>query len=690
MLPRRSATLVGLLFVALSAVPAHAAPPAAPVMKIDGLGKGTAALNGPWQFHLGDDPSWALPQTPDTAGQQGWEQLTADKPWGGQGHRSYTGYGWYRKHLSLSPAPGADPNFYLLILHIDDVYEVYWNGRIVGHDGSMPPEPSYLYAQPPQLVNLGPAHDGVLAIRVWKAPLTSFDSGLRGGFDAAPVAGGLTAIENQKAALDYGWLRGRQYYFGLQSLYGLMMLLSLLAWLRNRSQRVLLAMAAFTGAPLIVMILDGLRLPFSYNLALGWIQPVLSVADIGLWYVLLYLLELDTDSRIARLTRTLAIVSLVSTSLDGMLTMMDWSRPGITVPIQIADAVLTVVFTLSEMFPLVLIALGLRKRLEPSRWFLAAAAAASGMFAVTRIAVSQGSRYTHWTLGDKISAPVFFINGNAFTVQTILNTLLLIAVIYAVYRYMQSTLRRQGALEQELKSAREVQQVLIPDSLPELPGFAVTSAYRPASEVGGDFFQIIPLDGESAGSTLVLLGDVSGKGLRAAMTVSLIVGSVRTMARFTRRPADLLAELNQRLCGRMQGGFTTCLALRLDPDGRCAVASAGHPAPYLNQREIPLPGALPLGILPNQLYAEREFQLHTGDHFALYTDGLLEARNAAGEIYSFERLNALFAQRPGAAEASQAAVTFGQDDDITVLTLTRLGTGEQSTTELSTPEFARA
>jgi serine phosphatase RsbU (regulator of sigma subunit) len=257
--------------------------------------------------------------------------------------------------------------------------------------------------------------------------------------------------------------------------------------------------------------------------------------------------------------------------------------------------------------------------------------------------------------------------------------------VYAVYRYMQETIRRQGKLEQEFKSARELQQVLIPDTLPEVPGYAVTSAYRPAQEVGGDFFQIIPLEGKYTGCTLVLLGDVSGKGLKAAMTVSLIVGAVRTLAKYAPQPAELLAELNQRLWGRMQGGFTTCMAMVLAPNGHCKVASAGHPAPFLNKRELDLPGALPLGLTPDAQYTEFAFDLREGDHFSLYTDGLLEARSPSGELFSFARVDALFATRPDAAKATEAAVDFGQDDDITVLTLTRLITGQQSTTSFTAP-----
>ena len=143
-------------------------------------------------------------------------------------------------------------------------------------------------------------------------------------------------------------------------------------------------------------------------------------------------------------------------------------------------------------------------------------------------------------------------------------------------------------------------------------------------------------------------------------------------------PADLLTLLNRRLCGRLQGGFATCVILRIDQDSQCAVSSAGHPAPFLNERELELPGALPLGISPLVNYDEFNVSLKVGDHFAMYTDGLLEARNQSGELYSFGRLSRLFATRPNAVQATQAAVNFGQDDDITVLTLTRLATPNDS------------
>jgi serine phosphatase RsbU (regulator of sigma subunit) len=152
----------------------------------------------------------------------------------------------------------------------------------------------------------------------------------------------------------------------------------------------------------------------------------------------------------------------------------------------------------------------------------------------------------------------------------------------------------------------------------------------------------------------------------------------------------LLGELNQRLYGRLDGGFTTCVTLRIDSNGRCAVASAGHPAPFLNRNEVEMEGSLPLGIVPTVEYPETDLDLREGDHIVLYTDGLLEARNAKGEIFSFERVKALFSTRPGAAAASGVAVQFGQEDDITVLTVTRLGAGVKPTTRLIAPEMANA
>jgi serine phosphatase RsbU (regulator of sigma subunit) len=120
------------------------------------------------------------------------------------------------------------------------------------------------------------------------------------------------------------------------------------------------------------------------------------------------------------------------------------------------------------------------------------------------------------------------------------------------------------------------------------------------------------------------------------------------------------------------------------------MANAGHPPPYLNHQELSHPPALPLGLVQDVEYETTSLMLNVGDRLTIYTDGLLEARNAAGELYSFDRLQNLIATEPDARQASEVAVAFGQEDDITVLTVTRLATGVESTTLLLAPALVSA
>jgi Stage II sporulation protein E (SpoIIE) len=221
--------------------------------------------------------------------------------------------------------------------------------------------------------------------------------------------------------------------------------------------------------------------------------------------------------------------------------------------------------------------------------------------------------------------------------------------------------RRMAA---ELEAARSVQQVLIPEKVPQVAGFAIQSVYKPAGQVGGDFFQIMPLENRGV---LVVIGDVSGKGMGAAMTVSLLVGTVRTLAHYTRSPGEILAAMNQRMLARSHGGFTTCLVLRADTDGSVTVANAGHIAPYLAGKELQLENALPLGLAAESAYSEISFRLALGEQLTLVTDGVVEARDKDGTLFGFDRTAAISVE--SAENIAQVAQAFGQDDDITVLTV---------------------
>jgi hypothetical protein len=649
------------------AAPAQApAAASAHTLVIDGLGKGVAPLAGPWQFHLGDDPAWAAPGYDDSH----WEQLTADKTWGAQGHPSYTGFAWYRRTINITPAPGADPDVALLIPIIDDAYELYWNGVKVGQYGKLPPYPIVYEGIPNQTFGLGPIRSGVLAVRVWKFALASNDPDNLGGFERMPLIGSPSAIAAERGNRDYKWLQSQQFRFGLTSLYALVALLSFVAWLRDRNQRLLFWMSLYALMLTMDVLLIGMRLSYPFEIGQLQAQMAIAIRETSGWFLLIWLLQLHQHPRLVHYTKLAAIIGIASATIDGSLSFLYPDFISV-MQMQIADAITTFPAVTFECIPVALVAYAIfkRRRLDSTRWLVAILAFLnSTVYAVENISV-QGVRYTHWTLGDKIEAPLFTVVGNNFSLPTILRTLLFLSIVYAVIRYTIDNRRRQHAMEREFQNARELQQVLVPENLPALAGFDLTSAYRPAQEVGGDFFQIIPVE---EGSTLIVLGDVSGKGLKAAMAVSMIVGAVRTLVETTSRPAEILAGLNRRLYGRLQGGFATAVALRLDSDGTCTISCAGHPAPYVNDEELIFPGTLPLGVLPRATFEESQFQMGERDQLALYTDGLLEARSQNGDLYSFARLKTLFASRPTAEQAAEAAVNFGQDDDITVLTLTRV------------------
>jgi hypothetical protein len=666
--------LLGFLLFGLHLSFAHAQDlPAAPVVTIDGLGKGTVDLSGPWRFHIGDDLHWAEPGVNDTPGENGWETILTDRPWGAQGHYAYTGFAWYRLNLRITPAPGVKTGFQLLLPRLEEACEVYWNGRLVGRYGKLPPHPSSPVVNAPAAFTLPDIRSGTLAIRVWNRPLGSSSAGDDGGIAETPVLGDAKSIADYIGTWNYSFLRGTLYFNARNILYFIVALAAFVLWLRHRSETLLLWFSIFAICPAIWTAFYTMRLPVSSQFHQFLLQPLWALRNVALWFLLIEMLHLRNRHGLVRWAKILAVVSLTGSFVDGCLTYVpvNWISPQTSAWI---DGILTVFIAPCALYLLVLVANGFRQKLDSVRWVLALSASLSQLLAVIVATARQGQRFTHWTLADHLSSSLFQIGPVAFNADTLLDLLVFLSIIYTVYHYIRDQQDRKTILEQELHSARELQQVLIPERLPTLAGFSVSSAYRPALEVGGDFFQIIPLDGPAPGSTLIVLGDVSGKGLRAAMAVSLIVGAVRTLAESTSRPAEILAGLSRRLHGRLEGGFSTCVALHLDPQGICTLASAGHPAPYFNDKEIDLPGALPLGIDPATTYEETTVQFHPGDRCSLYTDGLLEARTPSGEIFSFERLQTLFASGADAVQATEAAVAFGQDDDITVVTLTRLAT----------------
>jgi hypothetical protein len=637
-----------------------------PPLVMQGLGHATLPLDGAWQFHPGDDSAWASPTLDDAA----WEPIQVGRAWEGQGHPGYTDFAWYRLRLILPPDGPTDWNLALFLPEVQDACEVYWNGVLVGSLGKVPPHPVWYLQAPPTRFVLGPAQSGVLAIRVWKAPLFFMSYPDEGGLVSVPQAGSAQAIENLVTAARYRWLLANQFALGLTVLSSIVGLLALLAWLRNRKRMMLLWLALAMIHPLVFTLIDTPGF-MTFRVFYALIAAAVALHDVALWFLLIALLSLNDRAGLVRWTRICAVALVGLDLLDSSLQFFDWSR-GPAHLLLMGDIGITIPAVLLELWGLVLVLSALRKRLDAARWMLAISALLADLIQAAYDVGTLGVRWTHWTLRSKLELPLLTIAGCRVDALSLVNALLLVAIVYAAWRYSVEQSQRQSALEQEYHSAQELQQVLIPESLPFLPGYLVTSAYRPAQEVGGDFFQLMALPGNGA---LLVIGDVSGKGLHAAMTVALIVGSIRSTVETTDDPAAMLAALNRRLHGRLRSGFATCLVLRLDGEGRCLVANAGHLPPFLNGEEVPLPPALPLGLVPDAEYEPIEVSMGSGDRLTLYTDGLLEARNVTGELFGFTRIAEFLATPRDAQEIAEAAQQFGQEDDITVLTITFAGVG---------------
>lgn len=245
-------------------------------------------------------------------------------------------------------------------------------------------------------------------------------------------------------------------------------------------------------------------------------------------------------------------------------------------------------------------------------------------------------------------------------------SLAIAALVFAIFGYIFHEQRiaadERAEMRGELTAARQVQHLLIPDKTAVAAGVTVNAAFLPAHDVGGDFYLCRALPN---GAQRVILGDVSGKGVAAALTSALLLGAADRCDDL--RPPAVLKELNAALQNSGIDGFTTCLCADLLPGGVLLAANAGQLSPYRNGREIEIPPGLPLGVDAAPEYKEFSLQLTPGDTLTLVSDGVVEARSPGGELFGFERMREISSR--SAQQIAEAAVAFGQQDDITVLTL---------------------
>jgi steroid delta-isomerase-like uncharacterized protein len=250
------------------------------------------------------------------------------------------------------------------------------------------------------------------------------------------------------------------------------------------------------------------------------------------------------------------------------------------------------------------------------------------------------------------------------------------------WRLRVSQAQERERIEQELRVARQIQRSLLPEATPELYGWQLAAYYKPAREVGGDFYDFLELEDERLG---LVVGDATGKGMPAALVMATTRGMLRAVAQSLDSPGEVLARVNDALCPDIPSEmFVTCFYAILDPkSGTLSYANAGHDLPYLwhegDAKELRARG-MPLGLMPEMSYDEREAVLREGDCVLFYSDGLVEAHDPHYEMFGFPRLGALIAEHGNQRSLVDSLLKelyyfvgerWEQEDDITLLTLER-------------------
>lgn len=250
-------------------------------------------------------------------------------------------------------------------------------------------------------------------------------------------------------------------------------------------------------------------------------------------------------------------------------------------------------------------------------------------------------------------------------------------------RQQQLAFVERQRIEQELKVARLIQQTLLPQAVPDIDGYAVAAYYKPAREVGGDFYDFIYF---ADGKVGLIVADVTDKGVPAALVMATTRSILRAAAERLVAPGAVLARTNDVLCPEIPPKmFVTCFYALFDPaTGHVRYANAGHDVPYRytasGVTELRATG-MPLGLLPGMGYEEKEATLQAGEYVLLYSDGLVEAHNPDREMFGFPRLQDLLADHADGATVNefllQQLATFTgegweQEDDVTMVVLQRL------------------
>ena len=509
-------------------------------------------LDGLWRFHSGDDPQWPSMSFDDS----GWSLLRSDQPWTVQGYEDQGGFAWYRFRAK---APSTPTPVALLLPAILTDYEVFQNGIKIGGFGKMPPHGSLRFNQT-LLYRLMPVPPGAtiqFAIRVWHHPI--FATYLGGGPRYAGARlGDASLLEQRVRLLQAERLTGVVSFYAIGILNAVVGITVFGLFFFRRSEREYLwfALVLLANALQSALVITDFILRFPLGVH-EFLSEVIGV--IGITASLLFFSRV-LDARKTLIWRVVLIIAVLD-PLNVFLFVFRVTSPATSTSLRI-------LFELP--IEIYIVALLCRHALAGNR-------NARILFAPTILsygtAILGGVLLLCFQLGWAGRAVVainsWSVTATPFPVslQVFVQLIFVVALLVFLIRRFAMSRAQEQRLTADLEAARTIQQVLIPESAPSISNLEINCAYHPAQEVGGDFYQILPLPApgpDTQPDILIVLGDVAGKGLPAAMTVSLLIGALRSIVETTSSPSEILAGLNRRLLGR-GFGFTTCLALRISP-----------------------------------------------------------------------------------------------------------------------------
>jgi hypothetical protein len=578
----------------------------------------------------GDDPAWAKPDFDD----RGW---TSTFP------RVGNPYTWSRCRLDLRPLAVGAP-FHLLV-QAHGAWELYVDGALAASFGDIRNGriPFNVFGQG---VLTAPTEkkDVVIALRRFSLFFGSelLDPRLRILAGAGPAIQGVRT-EVEWSALQKGW--PRLLFAGLAVIAGLLLLI---LFLSDRKQPELLwfGLMAVTLGFLRLLFIPGQAFAFEWLVgAWTFLNGASPAFPIWFFYSLVG----------KRAPRPLLALVLVRAGFILYLSFVLLAVPQEAPSWFGADAVGLRLTSLTGLLLITLPPLAAFWpiwRIPPKLYWVAAASLL-------------------WTVGSILNwlpqlglLPVQYLV-EARNVQAWLATPALLAMFITVSMRIRGISMERAELQSELQAAQEVQRLLTSSMRDTAPWAQVEVAYLPAKVVGGDFYYCR----QTAEGQLVVIGDVSGKGLRAAMLASAALGALRHSA--ASAPDEVLTGLNRALAGQTGGGFVTCCCVLLSPSGVLTIANAGHLAPYAGGAELSSAQGLPLGVVADACFETARIELKADASVTLVSDGVVEAANANGELFGFDRTAAISGN--SAQEIAEAARAWGQNDDITVVTVRRTG-----------------